>query len=1161
MVCSSVFPRSAFFTRLKAFVQRAPFEFWFALTLWLLVGLLINSSNLTEFNLQQIGVEAIVERGQFHVEGSPTPQLAPQGDVFAYNGHLYAAKQPGQFLFGALVYFFLHWLGITYLENFLLASALVTWFTAGLVTALASAALYRIARVITGINAPRGWAVAVAVAFALATTAFPYAGIAHHDALATGYLVGALYFVFRLRHAAAHSSSARDAALAGVLLGLTITTSMLPFFMVCIIALYFFSLCQWRTIPYFAAGGLFGLAPLLFYDWVNFGSPFILPNVAGNYDDTFFYLETENLLAKIQFYAAFVTQYAPLVWFGLVGWFFVPRKFRREQVVVFALLVVLGAYIFNIDTVGNCQYGPRYLLPAMPFAALGLIGFYFILARPLRLLSLASALIVGLFSFVVNLAGAAYGAMYCDLAIYAFPQYVAAALRANFHAYPLALWLALPFLVALVATCLAFFTQPLSQNKIDTTTQRAWFEARWKIFARVEFLGVIILLVAAFLRFYRLWELPPGLWIDEAFYGLDALRVLDAPQLALFFPQNGGREPLFIYLQAFALAIFGTHVWALRSVPVCVGIATVAAMIPLGRALFPFDTRGKFVGIVAAAALAVSFWHVTFSRLGLRAILLPLLSALVIYFFWRGWQTGQRRAWVWCGILLGVSLYTYLSARILPFVLVGFVAAALLLGAFARARNTTFAAEINTRRGLEMLGIVLGIALLVALPLGIYFVAHPNDFFGRAEAVALTSETASPASVILENAVRVGGMFFVRGDANPRHNLPNMPALDPLLAMGFVTSLVVGMLNARRQPVYLLLFIWLAAMLLPSVFSTEAPHYLRTLGALPPLMVLTADGLTRVWARLFSKNFFSKNSFILLTLLVLLFSGALTFRNYFRVWANLPSVYEVAFDTRSEFLAARILQETARANVLTPLRVFGRPALLFALHDVFTRTKTFDAETPRDKPLVMVTTQGAEDRQWVLLERDAQGNGTVYFPQLMAGLVRENSAEPEFISGIGGARVGQFIPLRRRARNALKAPMPAETAYANFENELRLVGYTVNPPRARADQIVEVAMYWEPLRDLERSYSVFVQVMDANGQVAAQWDAEPVFGLYGTGAWKRGAIITDLYPLRLPQDMEPGEYKFQVGWLDGNERLTVYDAQGREADDKFIFGTLVVESE
>ncbi|MCA1558206.1 MAG: hypothetical protein LC731_06675, partial [Acidobacteria bacterium] len=168
------------------------------LLVWLVYGLTINSRNLEAFTLQQMGVEAIVERGAFYVDGSRAQQLQPLGDVFNYKGHKYAAKQPGQFMTGAVVYFFLHLLGFDYVKNFLTTSALVTFFTASLVAALSAVALYRLAREMTKEGASRLWPLGAALAYAFATMLFPYAGIAHHDVIASGFMLMAFYFAFQL---------------------------------------------------------------------------------------------------------------------------------------------------------------------------------------------------------------------------------------------------------------------------------------------------------------------------------------------------------------------------------------------------------------------------------------------------------------------------------------------------------------------------------------------------------------------------------------------------------------------------------------------------------------------------------------------------------------------------------------------------------------------------------------------------------------------------------------------------------------------------------------------------------------------------------------------------------------------------------------------------
>ena len=113
------------------------------LSLWLVYGLAINSSNLEEFGVQQSGVEAIVERHHFYVDGLTSWPV--KGDVFGYNGHTYSNKQPGQAMAGAVIYSVLRVFGFSYAKNRLVTAALVTFFTASLLTALAGVGVYRLA--------------------------------------------------------------------------------------------------------------------------------------------------------------------------------------------------------------------------------------------------------------------------------------------------------------------------------------------------------------------------------------------------------------------------------------------------------------------------------------------------------------------------------------------------------------------------------------------------------------------------------------------------------------------------------------------------------------------------------------------------------------------------------------------------------------------------------------------------------------------------------------------------------------------------------------------------------------------------------------------------------------------------------------------------------
>jgi 4-amino-4-deoxy-L-arabinose transferase-like glycosyltransferase len=114
---------------------------------------------------------------------------------------------------------------------------------------------------------------------------------------------------------------------------------------------------------------------------------------------------------------------------------------------------------------------------------------------------------------------------------------------------------------------------------------------------------------------------------------------------------------------------------------------------------------------------------VLFSRLGFRVISQPLLMALAVAALFRGLR-GGRWPWLWlAGLLIGLTAYTYLAARLFP-VLLAFALLPLLLDPRTRAL-----------RARQLLLVAL-VAFLTALPLLAYFAAHPDAFWVRIGQVA-----------------------------------------------------------------------------------------------------------------------------------------------------------------------------------------------------------------------------------------------------------------------------------------------------------------------------------------------------------------------------------------------------------------------------------------
>jgi hypothetical protein len=115
------------------------------------------------------------------------------------------------------------------------------------------------------------------------------------------------------------------------------------------------------------------------------------------------------------------------------------------------MLLAYVAFLLNIGDMGECQYGPRYMLTGMPFAALGLIGYSYLPSSRLKSAAVGLLVVVGVFSAIVNVVGAMGGSMYCQIDVYAFPRYLSRFAEGKVPEFPLAGWLILPCLACAAA--------------------------------------------------------------------------------------------------------------------------------------------------------------------------------------------------------------------------------------------------------------------------------------------------------------------------------------------------------------------------------------------------------------------------------------------------------------------------------------------------------------------------------------------------------------------------------------------------------------------------------------------------------------------------------------------------------------------------------------
>ena len=350
-----------------------------------------------------------------------------------------------------------------------------------------------------------------------------------------------------------------------------------------------------------------------------------------------------------------------------------------------------------------------------------------------------------------------------------------------------------------------------------------------------EALLLAVLLVAAFMRLYRLSQFPAGVFSDEAVNGLDALRVLQQRWYPAYFPDNFGRAPLYEYLLAASFALGGANELTLRLPTVFAGILSVALIYRLARLWFE-----PALAIIPALLLATSTWHATFSRIAFDAILDPLFLILSLLLLLQALRSGRPSLYLLSGLSLGLGLLTYTAFRLAPLLILGTIA---LFLAYRR---------LSLASAAQGTAVLLLACFIAASPLVNYASANPSTFWQRTKTASVLRGRSLRAAApdILSNAVKHLGMFNFKGDSNGRHNLPGRPMLHPLVAALFALGLV-ACLSFWRTPEALLLLAWLGLGLAAGVFSIafEAPQALRSIGAIPAACLIASLPVVELWRR------------------------------------------------------------------------------------------------------------------------------------------------------------------------------------------------------------------------------------------------------------------------------------------------------------------------
>lgn len=286
----------------------------------------------------------------------------------------------------------------------------------------------------------------------------------------------------------------------------------------------------------------------------------------------------------------------------------------------------------------------------------------------------------------------------------------AAFLHANHATFGAAGWLWLAGISLVIAAALLGSTAISGQDSSSRSDSPAW--TSWEI--------AVLSLIALSAVLFRVWNLrnvPFNIYPDEIMTGSVAERsYLLGPAPPLFSTVWGDVElpALWFAIVAGALKLGGISLAVVRLSAALFGAATVLPFYGFLR-----NTWGRAAAISGASIMAFSAVDVHYSRMALNNITTPLFWTVCFFFLMRGLRSRRPIDWTLGGFAGGVSEHFYYGTRLLPFVLLAFVAYLLIF-------HWHHAHHYLTQFGWLVLGYFVGFGPLLS-----YFVTHSGLYYGR----------------------------------------------------------------------------------------------------------------------------------------------------------------------------------------------------------------------------------------------------------------------------------------------------------------------------------------------------------------------------------------------------------------------------------------------
>lgn len=452
---------------------------------------------------------------------------------------------------------------------------------------------------------------------------------------------------------------------------------------------------------------------------------------------------------------------------------------------------------------------------------------------------------------------------------------------------------------------------------------------------------VLIVFIAAFLRFYRLGTNPPSLTWDEAAWGYNAYSLgLDGrDEFGRFLPLNylesfgDFKPPMYAYLDVMPVKLLGLNKFSTRFPSAFFGTLTVLLTFFLVERIFWKSENKRKYALFSALFLAISPWHILLSRAAFEANVATFFLVLGVWMFLVAVE-GRRWCLVISAISFALTIYTFNTERVVSPILVLFLA-------------VLFRKRLWQMKKTVIISAIVGVAMLLPT---LKFLFTPQadlrfqqvNIFSDINIIKTSNQEIANDNNALWSKIIHNRRFmftfdylkhyfdnlspsflFIKGDGNPKFSIQSVGQMYLWDIVFFASGILF--LFKKKEGYWWIIPLWLLTGIIPAATARETPHALRIEASLPTFQILAAYGFIQLM------NKFNKHKkFFASCLLFLLFFNFLYF--YHDYFYHYPYQYSAEWQYGYKGSINYVKKVAGRYDQIDVTRMLGRPYIYYLFY-------------------------------------------------------------------------------------------------------------------------------------------------------------------------------------------------------------------------------------